>query len=109
MSIKSFAKNLLIIFAILLMSSSCIVTNTANLSAKGNDIELYATILPERDYNEISYILSEGIIKEHNPQKLLDELKKKAKELGADAVINIEYITKGRQIWAVSGIALKYK
>ena len=69
--------------------------------------ELFTTKIPDRNYVEISYIQTEGAVF-HTPQELLNELKKKAAELQADAVINIKYDFQG---WSpfVSGTAIKYK
>lgn len=87
--------------------SSCTTTRVATLTKGDTDtIELFTTKLPERKYIEISYIQVDGSVF-HNPQPLLNGLKKKATELKADAVINIKY---DFQAWypIVSGTAIKY-
>ncbi|HOF16491.1 MAG TPA: hypothetical protein PLF32_07330 [Bacteroidales bacterium] len=96
----------LILIAVL--STSCTTTRVASLTKSENEtVELFTTKIPDKNYEEISYIQTEGGIF-HTPQKLLDGLKKKASELQADVVINIQY---NFQAWYpfVSGTAIKYK
>lgn len=88
--------------------SSCTTTRVATLTKSENEtIELFTTKIPERNYDEIGYIQTDGGIF-HTPQQLLNGLKKQATELQADAVINIKY---DFQAWypIVSGTAIKYK
>ncbi len=88
--------------------SSCTTTRVASLSQQSNEnIELYTTKIPDKNYEEIYYIQTDGGIF-HTPQQLLNGLKKKALELNVDAVINIKYDFQG--IYPiVSGTAIKYK
>ena len=87
---------------------SCTTTRVASLSQQSNEnIELYTTKIPDKNYEEIYYIQTDGAIF-HTPQQLLNGLKKKAFELNADAVINIKYDFQG--IYPIiSGTAIKYK
>jgi len=88
--------------------SSCTTTRVATLTKSENEtIELFTTKIPDRNYDEIGYIQTDGGIF-HTPQQLLNGLKKQATELQADAVINIKY---DFQAWypIVSGTAIKYK
>jgi len=108
MTRKSIGKFTLGLLLILVTASSCTTTRIATLTATENDeIELFTTKLPQRDYVEICYIQTDGAIF-HTPQKLLDGLKKKGIELKADAIIDIKY---DFQAWypVASGIAIKYK
>lgn len=87
---------------------SCTISRVARLSDSENDgIELYTTQIPERSYAEIGYIQTEGTGLS-TPQKLLDGLKNKAKELNADAIVNIRYDFRG-EVQVVSGTAIRYK
>ncbi|MEJ5266231.1 MAG: hypothetical protein WHW07_00295 [Bacteroidales bacterium] len=88
--------------------SSCTTTRIASLSKQSDEsIELYTTKIPDKNYEEIYYIQTDGAIF-HTPQHLLNGLKKKASELNADAVINIKYDFQGLYP-IVSGTAIKYK
>ncbi|HOK37750.1 MAG TPA: hypothetical protein P5538_01180 [Bacteroidales bacterium] len=88
--------------------SSCTTTRIASLSKQSDEsIELYTTKIPDKNYEEIYYIQTDGAIF-HTPQHLLNGLKKKASELNADAVINIKYDFQGLYL-IVSGTAIKYK
>jgi hypothetical protein len=98
------------ILALILIAalSSCTTTRVATLTKSENEtIELFTTKIPDRNYDEIGYIQTDGGIF-HTPQQLLNGLKKQATELQADAVINIKY---DFQAWfpIVSGTAIKYK
>lgn len=98
------------IFGLILIAalSSCTTTRVATLTKSENEtIELFTTKIPDRNYDEIGYIQTDGGIF-HTPQKLLNGLKKQASELQADAVINIKY---DFQAWypIISGTAIKYK
>lgn len=108
MNSKSIRKFTVGLFLILLTASSCTSTRIAILTTTENDeIELFTTKLPQREYVEICYIQTDGSIF-HTPQKLLDGLKKKGIELKADAIIDIKF---DFQTWypVASGIAIKYK
>ena len=88
--------------------TSCTTTRVATLAkSESETIELFTTKIPDKSYEEISYIQTDGGIF-HTPQKLLNGVKKKASELQADAVINIKY---DFQAWypVISGTAIKYK
>jgi hypothetical protein len=92
---------------LVIIITGCTTTRVATLTKDENEnIELYTTKLPDRNYTEICYIQTDGGVF-HTPQKLLDGLKKKAKEQNADAVINIRF---DFQAWypVVSGTAIKY-
>lgn len=96
------------LLTILLIISSCTTTRIATLTTTDKEeIELYSTKLPLRDYTEICYIQVDGGLF-HTPQKLLEGLKKKGLEIKADAIIEIKY---DFQAWypIASGIAIKYK
>jgi uncharacterized protein YbjQ (UPF0145 family) len=100
-------KSTIVLLGLVLAITSCTTTRVANLIKSENEtIELFTVKLPDRKYEEISYIQTDGGIYQ-TPQKLLNGLKKKAIELKADAVINIKYDFQG---WypVVSGTAIKY-
>lgn len=108
--IKKYIKLKGVLFGLIVIAAltSCTTTRVATLAkSKSETIELYTTKIPDRFYEEISYIQADGGIF-HTPQQLLNGLKKRAIELQADAVINIKY-----DFWAwypvVSGTAIKYK
>lgn len=95
------------LFIIFILGSACASTRVASLTAEeGDQIDLYVTKFPERQYVELCYIQTDGTLF-HTPQKLLDGLKEKGRELGADALIQIKY---DFQAWypVASGIAIKY-
>ena len=99
-----------VLFGLIVIAAltSCTTTRVATLAkSESETIELFTTKIPDRSYEEISYIQTDGGIF-HTPQQLLNGLKKKAVELQADAVINIKY---DFQAWypIVSGTAIKYK
>ena len=90
------------------VSSSCTSTRIAELINSSNEIvELYTTIIPEKEYIEICYIQTDGAVF-HTPQQPLIGLKKKAALLKADAVVNIKYDFQG-WYFLVSGTTIKYK
>lgn len=96
----------LIIFTSIILSS-CTTTRIASLINSPDDqVELYTTKLPDRNYIEIYYIQTDGAIF-HSPRNLLNGLKKKAVKLKADAIINIKFDFQGCYP-TVSGIAIKY-
>ena len=98
----------LFIGTLIFVSSSCTTTRVAELTNSTNEnVQLYTTIIPNKEYIEICYIQTDGAVY-HTPQQLLNGLKKKASLLKADAVINIKYDFQG---WypLVSGTAIKYK
>ena len=100
--------NFILVFTLVVLSvSSCTTTRTAVLMYSQNEaLELYTVKLPERNFEEICYIQTDGAII-HSPQILLNGLKKKAMELNADAVVNIKFDFQG--IYPlVSGTAIKY-
>ncbi len=104
---KVFVNITLALFSLLLLLSSCTTTRMAVLIPEENEeIELFTTKVPERNYVEICYIQTDGGIFT-TPQKLLDELKKKGIALEADALIDIKY---DFQAWypVASGIAIVY-
>ena len=108
MTRKQTIKILLGLISTLIITTSCTTTRIATLTTDENEkIELFTSKLPQHDYIEICYIETSGAIF-HTPQNLLNGLKKKAKELEADAIINIKY---DFQAWypIASGIAIKYK
>lgn len=105
-SLKS--KIVLLGFVAIAVITSCTTTRVATLAKSQNEtIEMFTTKIPDKNYDEISYIQTDGGIF-HTPQQLLNGLKKKAAELQADAVINIKF---DFQAWfpVVSGTAIKYK
>ncbi|MDD2385646.1 MAG: hypothetical protein PHP52_02565 [Bacteroidales bacterium] len=77
--------------ALITCLTSCVTTKTANLTlSENNKLELYTSIIPDRNYTEIAYIEASGGVF-HTPQNLLNGLIKKSIELNADALINIKY------------------
>jgi cobalamin biosynthesis Co2+ chelatase CbiK len=99
---------LIITFGILF--TSCTTTRFASLNNSDKDsqnIKVYTTQIPDKPYDEISYIQTDGSIF-HTPQKLLNGLKQKGIELKADAIINVKY---DFQAWypIASGTAIKFK
>lgn len=90
------------------ITTSCVTTRIANLQkATDKDIEIFITNYPTKEYFEIKYIQADGAIF-HTPEILLKNLKEKAIEVGADAIIDIYY---GYQFWwpYASCVAIKYK
>lgn len=87
--------NVTILLLSIIFLNSCVSTQTVSLQYnidEKNAIEIYLDELnkPLKDYEIISYIEASGSVfasKNH----LNTALKKKAKELGGDAVINIKY------------------
>lgn len=108
MKISSLARLILGLVTLLFLTSSCTTTRVATLvTSESDSLELFTTKIPERDYLEICYIQTDGAIF-HTPQKLLDGLKQKGREIDADAIIHIKYDYQG---WypVVSGIAIRYR
>jgi hypothetical protein len=83
----------------------------AALNSSG--VPIYFSTLPQKEYTEIDYIMSKGILKYTNIKDMLEDLKLKAHGIGADAVINIHFSTStnrwGSDVILVTGIAIKYK
>jgi len=97
-----------ILLAIALMGlTSCVTTHVASIQpVNEEDIAVFTTTKPAGEYTELKYIQAEGSIF-HKPEKLLQKLRQRAKEEGADAIIDVRY---GYQFWwpYVEGTAVKY-
>ena len=97
-----------ILLATALMSlTSCVTTQVASIQpVNEEDIAVFTTTKPAREYTELKYIQAEGSIF-HKPEKLLQKLRQRAKEEGADAIIDVRY---RYQFWwpYVEGTAVKY-
>lgn len=95
---------------------SCVSTQTVSLqnnTDEKNAIEIYLNELnkPIKDYEIISYIEASGSVFANN-NNLNKALKKKAKKLGGDAVINIKYFYipwAFSSLPAAEGIVVKWK
>ena len=101
-------RNLTLTITALIYMAGCTSTRVASLSPSEQEkMEVYTTKIPERNYEELCYIQTDGSIY-HTPAQLLKGLKKKALELHADAIINIKY---DFQWWfpIASGTAIRYK
>lgn len=99
---------LISIFAIAVLLYGCATVSVVSLQSTGDkNIEIYTTKLPSQSYSEIKLIQVSGSIF-HGPDKLLKKLTERAKNEGADAVINVKY---DYQFWwpNVSGTLVKYK
>ncbi len=85
--------------------------NLAALNSSG--IPLYFSSRPEKNYDELFYIMSKGTLKHTTTKELLLEMKTKAQHLGADAVVNITFSSSinmwGADVLIVSGAAIKFK
>jgi len=101
-------RNLTLTIAALFFMAGCTSTRVASLAPSEQEkMEVYTTKIPERNYEELCYIQTDGSIY-HTPAQLLKGLKKKAAEFKADAIINIKY---DFQLWfpIASGTAIRYK
>lgn len=101
-------KNIFGFILVIIAFTSCVTTQVANLQKEtSSDIEIFYASQPNKEYTEIMYIQANGGVF-HSPEKLIEKLKKRAKEEGADAIINIKF---DYQFWwpNVSGIVIKYK
>ncbi len=88
--------------------SGCVSSFVANLQRTSkNEVEVFTTIIPAREYIELKYIQVDGSVF-NRPEKLLTKLTERAKKEGADAVINVKY--NYQFTWPIiSGTAIKYK
>lgn len=84
-------RNFLLPTATLYMLSlfSCTSTQIA-MTPKESGFELYINKLPERPFAEVAYIETSGAVF-HRPQKLMNDMSKKAKAMGADGLIDVRY------------------
>ncbi len=98
---KTLPNGLLLSILATWMLSGCVTTQSAYLTrADTNDIEVYMTTLPDKEYTEWAYLEASGSIF-HSNKALLRKLKQKAVEEGADALINVSF---GYIPWALGGI-----
>ncbi|GAB4376635.1 MAG: hypothetical protein Kow0075_03930 [Salibacteraceae bacterium] len=92
-----------------LVLTGCVTIRVAmNESANtGAAPEVYFSKLPNRPYVEVAYLQADGAVF-HTPRHLLNGLKKKAAEIGADAIVDVRY---DFQAWypVAMGVAIKYK
>lgn len=92
---------------VLFAGSSCVQTYQFPLPEVTNqDLEVYYTKLPERDYTEIGIIVAASGFA--GRRKLLDGLLRRGVYAGADAIIDVEFSSDlylGNQ---VRGMAIKY-
>jgi hypothetical protein len=98
---------LAIVLFISLLFSGCVSVSVANLQrTSSNEVEVFTTKIPGKEYTEIKYIQVDGSIF-HRPEKLLGKLTERARNEGADAVIAVRY---GYAVYLpyVSGTAIKY-
>lgn len=86
-----FNKQLSLIFLVAFLTTSCTSTRVASLEKKaGENLEIFMTNLPKKNYKEVAYLQCDGAIF-HTPQHLLNGLKKRAISLKADALIQVKY------------------
>jgi hypothetical protein len=88
--------------------TSCVTTQVANLQRTSDkEVVVFTTTKPDKEYVELKYIQADGAVF-HSSEKLLKKLTERAKNEGADAIINVRY---DYQFWwpYVSGTAIKYK
>lgn len=93
---------------VILLFTGCVTTQVANFQMEtSSDIEIFYASHPNKEYAEIMYIQADGGVF-HSSAKLLEKLKERGKEEGADAIVNVQF---DYQFWwpNVSGIAIKYK
>ncbi len=104
--------NKLIKLGILVVSmflfASCITTQVANNQKEtANDVDLFFSQKPIKEYTEVMYIQADGSVF-HGSKALIKKLKERAKKEGCDAIIDIRF---DYQFWwpNASGVAIKYK
>ena len=92
------------IIIVLTIFSSCVTTQSANLqSAKGKkEIEIFISKLPEKSYEEITFIEASGSIF-HSKNSLLKKLRQRAEKENADAIINVHF---GYIPWVAASIPM---
>lgn len=108
-------KFFILVFSTILLGS-CVSTQTVSLQNNIDDknaIEIYLDELnkPSKEYEIISYIEASGSVFA-NKNNLNKALKKNAKKLGGDAVINIKYFYipwAFSSLPAAEGIVVKWK
>jgi hypothetical protein len=104
---KTFAK-CLILGSLALLMNSCVTSQIASLNSQDeNDIEVFLTSKPTKNYTELAYIEASGGIFT-SKRKLLKKLKNTAKKNDANAVVNVKF---GYTFWwpYVEGVAIKYQ
>lgn len=92
--------------------TSCITTHTAYFKSSKDkkEIEVFMTKLPDMPYEEIAFINASGSIF-HGSKSLLRNLKQRAEQENADAIINVKFTYIPWvlvSIPAVEGVAVKY-
>ncbi len=92
------------LFAVLLCS--CATVQVAPFNSEGQ-VPVYMTSCPDAKYEEFKYIEVSGSIFS-SPSGLMDKMQKKAKEVGADAVVNTKYGYAGLYPY-LEGVAVKFR
>jgi hypothetical protein len=102
-------KNLLSLFAILtlVLMSSCTTTRTlSTIDGTYEGLEVFTAKNPEKKFNEIKFIeVSGGWFS--GPKGLMEKLVLRAKESGADGLVNVQYNTLHVGS-TISGTAVKF-
>lgn len=76
---------------LLALASSCVTAELALIDDPENqELEVYTTLLPQQPYKEVAYVKAVGM-PFNNAKQLLKKLRKKAKQAGADALVNLKY------------------
>jgi hypothetical protein len=99
-------KSSILIF-VLILFGSCTSTNTiSKLQHQYQDMEIYMVQLPDRQFQEISFIEVTGG-RPIGINSLMNGLVEKARNEGADGLVNVRLDSKGNMV-NVSGIAIKF-
>ncbi len=86
-------------------ASSCTQTEFLTLrDSDSQDVKLYFTKMPDRHYDELEYIVTDGISLNEEKQQFLQE----AKKAGADAVVNTQVYYNHNE-YVISGMAVKLR
>ena len=95
-----------VISLLVLLSCSCATIQVATFNLEGQ-VPVYMAGSLDAKYEEFKYIEVSGSIFS-SPSGLMDKMQKKAKEVGADAVVNAKYGYAGLYPY-LEGVAVKYK
>jgi len=98
-----------VIFAMFVMMAFCCSCATVQVATFNSESEVpvFMTNRPDVQYVEFQYVEVSGSLFS-SPKELMGKMQKKAKDIGADAIVNAKYGYAGLYPY-LEGVAVKYK
>lgn len=100
-------KSSILIFVLILFASCTITTTISKSQHQYQEMEIYMVQVPDRKFHEICFIEVSGG-RPMGTNSLMNSLVEKARNEGADGLINVRLDSKGNMVH-ISGVAVKFK